>query len=168
VEAWPQPSNISAQPTPQKTLNVIFELPSARETFLWYHASTGFPTKATFIEAIRNSNYSTWPKLTVTLINRYFPDSDKLIKGHLKDQHQGIRLTKQISLEKIIENKEVRIKIEVESSPSHQIPITKTHKAFFRIDDLTDSIHTDRTGAFPFTSQQGNMYIMVAIHLGAN
>jgi len=79
---------------PLETINVIFELPSARETFLWYHASAGFPTKATFIEAVRNGNYSTWPKLTVTLINWYFPDSDKTIKGHLKGQRQRIRSTK--------------------------------------------------------------------------
>ena len=84
---------------PLETINVIFELPSARE------ASAGFPTKATFIEAIRNGNYSTWPKLTVTLINRYFPDSDETIKGHLKGQRQGIRSTKQVALEKITKNK---------------------------------------------------------------
>ena len=154
---------------PLETINVIFELPSARETFLWYHASAGFPTKATFIDAVRNGNYSTWPKLTVTLINRYFPDSDETIKGHLKGQRQGIRSTKQVALEKIIENEEVRIKIEGEGSPFHQVPtISKTHEAFFRVDDLTDSIHTDQTGAFPFTSQRGNRYIMVAIHLDAN
>jgi hypothetical protein len=60
------------------------------------------------------------------------------------------------SSRKIIKNKEVRIKIEGKSSLFHQIPITKTHKAFFRIDDLTYSIHTNQTGTFPFTSQQGN------------
>jgi hypothetical protein len=68
----------------------------------------------------------------------------------------------------IIKNKEVRIKIEGKGSPFHQIPITKTHKAFFRINDLTNSIHTGQTRAFPFTSQQGNRYIMVAIYLNAN
>ena len=78
------------QAAPHKTLSVIFDLPSARETFLWYHASMGFPTKATFIDAVCNGNYSTWPKLTVTLINRYFPDLDKIVKGHLKGQRQGI------------------------------------------------------------------------------
>ena len=104
----------------------------------------------------------------MTLINRYFPDLDETIKGHLKGQRQGIQLTKQVPLEKITENKEVRIKIEGESSPFHQIPITKTHKAFFCTDDLTDSIHTNQTGAFPFISQRGNRYIMVAIHLNAN
>jgi hypothetical protein len=96
------PTTTEATANSPKTINVIFELPSARETFLWYHASTGFPTKATFIDAVRNGNYSTWPKLTVTLINCYFPDSDEMIKGHLKGQRQGIRSTKQVALDKII------------------------------------------------------------------
>jgi hypothetical protein len=34
--------------------------------------------------------------------------------------------------------------------------------------DLSKEIHTDQTGAFSHTSQQGNRYIMVAIHLDAN
>jgi hypothetical protein len=41
-------TNISNQevPTaPPETLNVIFDLPSSRETFLWYHASAGFIPK---------------------------------------------------------------------------------------------------------------------------
>jgi hypothetical protein len=71
-------------------------------------------------------------------------------------------------LEKIIENETVRIKIEGKKSPFRHIPITKIHEAFFRIEDLSNSIYTDQTGAFPFTSQQGNIFIMVAIHLNAN
>ncbi len=62
----------------------------------------------------------------------------------------------------------VRIKIKGKKSPFHHILFTKTHKAFFRIDDLSNSIHTDQTGSFPFTSQQGSRYIMVAIHFNAN
>ena len=34
--------------------------------------------------------------------------------------------------------------------------------------DLSEEIHTDQTGAFPYTSQRGNRYIMVAIHLDSN
>jgi hypothetical protein len=99
------PPTTEAKADSLETINVIFELPSACETFLWYHASAGFPTKVTFIDAVRNGNYSTWPKLTVTLINRYFPDSDETIKGHLKGQQQGIRLTKQVALEKSLKTK---------------------------------------------------------------
>jgi hypothetical protein len=149
-------------------VNVIFDLSSARETFLWYHASAGFPAKATFIDAVRNSNYSTWPKLTVNLIKKYFPDSTETIKGHLKGQSQGIWSTKQKALDKIITNEENRIKIKGENSPYYQKPITKTHNVYFCVEDLSESIHTNQTGAFPFTSQRGNRYIMVAIHLNAN
>jgi hypothetical protein len=151
-----------------KTFNVIFDLPSSRETFLWYHASVEISPKETFIDAVRNRNYTTWPKLMVMLINRHYPNSDKTVKRHLKGQRQGIRSTKQKTLEKIIENETVRIKIEGKKSPFHHIPLTKTHEAFFCIEDLSVSIHTDQTGAFPFTSQQGNSYIMVAIHLDTN
>jgi hypothetical protein len=33
---------------------------------------------------------------------------------------------------------------------------------------LAESIHSNQTGAFPYTSQQDNRYIMIAIHLDAN
>jgi hypothetical protein len=91
-------------PSPPETINVIFNLRSAHETFFWHHASVGFPTKATFIYVVCNGNYAAWPKLTVTLITRYFPDLDKTIKGHLKGQCQGIQSSRQVSLQKIIEN----------------------------------------------------------------
>ncbi len=52
-------------------------------------------------------------------------------------------MTKQKALEKITENKIVRIKIEGIKSPFHHIPITKTHKAFSRIEDLSNLIHID-------------------------
>jgi hypothetical protein len=123
------------------------------QNFLWYHTSTGFPQEETFIDAIHNGNYETWPKLTVMLINQYYPDSDKTVKGHLKSQRQGIRSTKQKALEKFMENKMVKIKIKVEKSSFHHIPITKTHKAFFCIEDLSNLICTNQKGAFPFTSQ---------------
>jgi hypothetical protein len=89
----------------------------------------------------------------VTLINCYFPDLDKTIKGYLKGKCQEIRSTKQIALEKIINNREVKIKIEGEDLPFTPAPITKSQEAFFHIDNLTDSIHTNQTGAFSFTSQ---------------
>jgi hypothetical protein len=138
--------------TPE-TINVIFNLPSSRKTFLRYDASAGFPPKETFIDAVCNGNYATWPKLSVTLINQYYPDLDKTVTEHLKGQRQGIRSTKQKELEKIIENETVRIKIEGKKSPFHHIPITKNHKVFFCIEDLSNLINTNQIGAFPFTSQ---------------
>ena len=68
----------------------------------------------------------------------------------------------------LVEKEETRIKIEGESSPYKPLPTTKLNDIFVRVVDLTDEIHTDQTGAFPRTSQRGNRYILVAIHLDAN
>ena len=37
-----------------------------------------------------------------------------------------------------------------------------------KILDLKETIYTDQTGQFPFTSSKGNRYVMVAIHVGAS
>jgi len=41
-------------------LNIIFNLPSAKETARWYHAAAGYPEKEPFLTALRHGNYSTW------------------------------------------------------------------------------------------------------------
>jgi hypothetical protein len=84
----------NGEPPQNEDINVIFDLPSARQNFLWYHAVTGFPPKEIFIRAVCNGNYATWPKLTIQLIHKYMPDLEKTAKGHLKGQCQGVRLTK--------------------------------------------------------------------------
>ena len=112
------------------------------------------------------TNYSTWPGLTIGMINFHFPDSVGMAKGHLKSQRQGIRSTKQKALDKLVEMAMVMSKQEHEDSPP--TTIVRHQDIFFHIPDLTKTIHTDQTGGFPFTSQRGNRYIMVAIHLDAN
>jgi hypothetical protein len=77
--------------------NVIFDLPSSRQSFLWYHASAGWPPNETFLSAVRHGNYTSWPKLTTTMIHRYMPDSDETIKCHIKGQRQGIRITSHLT-----------------------------------------------------------------------
>ncbi len=66
---------------PEK-INVIFDLPSSCKKILWYHTSVGFPPKETFIDAICKRNYVAWPNLMVMLINQYYPNSNKAVKGH--------------------------------------------------------------------------------------
>jgi hypothetical protein len=78
------------------------------------------------------------------------------------------QLTKQKAFEKLIEVEEARIKIKGDSSPFRPLPPTKLNDIFLRVEDLNEDIHTNQTSAFPHTSQRGNRYIMVAIHLDTN
>ncbi len=88
------------KPPHNEAINVIFDLPSACQNLLWYHAAAGFPVKETFIRAVCNGNYATWPKLTIQLIHKYMPDLNETAKRHLKGQRQGIQSTKQKAFEK--------------------------------------------------------------------
>ena len=148
-----------------ETANAIFELPSTRQTILYHHASAGFPVKETFLDAVRAGNYATWPGLTVAALHKYFPDSDETQKGHMKGQRQGVRSTKQKNL---VES-EITANIKVEPGMTVTLlPAKRSNDIFVRVEDLAESIHSDQTGAFPYTSQRGNRYLMVAIHLDAN
>ncbi len=80
------------EPPHNEAINVIFNLSSARQNFLWYNAAARFPVKETFIRAVCNGNYATWPKLTIQLIHKYIPDLNETAKGHLKGQCQGTDL----------------------------------------------------------------------------
>jgi hypothetical protein len=147
--------------------NAIFKLPSTCQTILYHHASAGFPVKETFLNAVRAGNYATWPGLTIAALHKYFPNLDETQKGHMKGQRQGIRSTKQKALDHLVES-ERPVKIKVEPGTEEVSPAKCYNDIFVRIEDLAESIHSNQTGTFLYTSQQGNQYIMIAIHLDAN
>ncbi len=140
--------------------NAIFDLPDNRQTLQYLHASAGFPVKETFLAAVRAGNYATWPGLMTTLITKHFPDSDKTQKRHMKGQRKGVRLTKI--------KPPVHIKIEPTTETAPNLTITKENDIFVVIYELSNTVHTDQTGAFLLTSQRGYCYIMVGIHLDVN
>ncbi len=140
--------------------NAIFDLPNNRQTLQYLHALAGFSVKETFLVAVWAGNYATWPGLTTTLIAKHFPDSEEMQKGHMKGQRKGVRSTKV--------KPPVHIKIEPTTETAPNLTITKEFDIFVVIYELSNTVHTDQTGAFPMTSQQGYRYIMVGIHLDAN
>jgi hypothetical protein len=109
---------ISAQPT-NKIVNAIFDLPNNHQTMLYYYALAGFPTKETFLDTVRAGNYATCPGLTTALLNKHFPNSDKMQKGIMKGQHQGVQSTKHKALEHILAREQQKhIKPGTENSPT--------------------------------------------------
>ena len=158
-------------PTPSdEGLNTIFDLPSNKQTARWYHAAAGFPEEATFIEAIRKGNYSTWPGLNVTMMSKHFPESIETKKGHMKGARQGIRSSK--NTQKNTAEDGTRIKIEggaAYSTLRHQHdPIEKLSDIYFKEVEMSETIYSDDTGAFPYVSQRGKKIVMVAIHIDSN
>ncbi len=49
----------------QEAASNVYSLPSILQAIKYLHAAAGFPTKDTWVKAIKNGNYVSWPGLTV-------------------------------------------------------------------------------------------------------
>jgi hypothetical protein len=89
----------------------VYTLPSKTDVITYLHAALGFPTKETLLAATRAGFLTSWPGMTVTAINKHFPESIETQKGHMKHQCQGIRSTKVPQLQPGIHCKRIDSKL---------------------------------------------------------
>jgi hypothetical protein len=73
---------LPARPPPTKAIHNVYELKTQPELVLYYHAAAGFPTKPTWLKAIKNKQFTSWPGQTADIVNCHYPDSDENPKGH--------------------------------------------------------------------------------------
>ena len=64
-------------PLPKRILNV-YDVKTKPELTRYYHAAAGFPTTSTWLAAIKNGHYKTWPGLDRTMTAKYFPESKEM------------------------------------------------------------------------------------------
>ena len=141
-----------------ESLNNVFDLPYMEQTIRYLHACAGFPTRRTWINAIKKGNYIGWPMLTVQNVNKYFPESTETVKGHMNHQCQGVRSTNR----KPQEPEEIDSKSEIGK---------KERDVYTKVIDLLDkkgTIYTDQTGNLPVQSRSGNRFIMVMVAIDSN
>jgi hypothetical protein len=113
----------------------------------YLHAACFSPVKSTWIKAIKNGNFSSWPGLNEQNVETFLSKSTSTAKGHLNQQRQNSRTTK-------IKDAEA---IDSEPDPDHGIKMQYVYAA--TID--AGQIYTDQTGRFPVISSKGSKYIMI-------
>ena len=131
----------------------VHDLPSIKQAITFMHAAAGFPVKETWLEAVKNGHYDTWPGLTPAAIAKHCPDAIATQKGHMKKQRQNVRTTK----------------VKVESNADETTaPFAKKKEIFIKIFNVRDTIHTDQTGNLPVTSSRGHKFLMVLVNVDGN
>ena len=89
--------DIPLQPPVQK-LNAILRKDKTKQELAHYlHACCYSPRISTFVQAIRNGNFITWPGLDHKLIERHLIQTTATAKGHLDQERQGLQSTKTAS-----------------------------------------------------------------------
>jgi hypothetical protein len=82
------------QPPPSKAVYNVYKLKTQPELVQYHHALGGFPTKPTWLAAIKNKHFASWPGLTLDTAQKHFPDSEETHKGHGRKTPSGLRSTK--------------------------------------------------------------------------
>jgi hypothetical protein len=120
----------------------------------YLHAACFSPVKSTWITAIKDGNFSSWPGLTEHAVEKHLSKSTSTTKGHLNQQRQNTRTTK------IKDTKVITQETDIDHGIKTQFVYTATIDA--------GQIYTDQTGIFPVVSIRGNTYIMILYDYDSN
>ena len=81
---------LPARPPPSDAIHNVYELKTQPELVRYHHATAGFPTKPTWLAAIKNKQFAAWPGLSLDAVRKHFPDSEKTHKGHGRRTPSGL------------------------------------------------------------------------------
>jgi hypothetical protein len=115
-----------------EAIHNVYKLKTQPELVGYLHACAGFPTKPSWIKAIKNRQYASWPGLTIKAVAKYFPESKETMKGHGRKTKSGLRSTKKPA-------KSDNDNDNIETASIHlPHPPTKQKESVLRIFDLSN------------------------------
>jgi hypothetical protein len=120
----------------------------------YLHAACFSPVKSTWITAIKNGHFTSWPGLTEHAVEKHLSKSTSTTKVHLNQQRQHARSTKFKDPKAIMEETDLDQGINTQYVYAATIDAGK--------------IYTDQTGRFPVVSSKGNKYIMILYDYDSN
>ncbi len=138
--------------TNMATYKRTYDLPSTPALIQYLHPTAGYPVKSTWLAAIKQGYYHSWPGLTYAKAACYCPTADATIKGHMAQAQQNVRSTKPAQ----------------PATMPALLQLGPTAPAIELLEVLLNKLFTDDTGRFPIRARSGNQYLMVAYHYASN
>ncbi len=148
-------------PPPSGAIHNVYKLNTQLELVCHHHAAAGFLTKPTWLKAIKNKQFASWPGLTADAVIKHFPESEETHKRHGRRMCSSLQLTKTTPISNDDDD-------DNDTRPTHApCPTTKQKTIFFKIYDLKDKaqckMYTNQTQKFPKISSRGHQYFMVLV-----
>jgi hypothetical protein len=140
--------------TNQVQCNHAHDNSNQKDLINYLHAACFSPVKSTWITAIKNGNFTSWPGLTEHAVEKHLSKSTSTTKGHLNQQRQNDRTTK------IKDAKVIVTEPDLDRGNKTQFVYAATIYA--------GQIYTDKTGRFPVVSSKGNKYIIILYDYDSN
>ena len=133
--------------------SVIIQKKTPRKTLVqFYHAACFSPSRSTFIKAIRNGNFQSWPGLTASLATKYLSATIPTRLGHMNQERQNLQSTKDS---------------DDDTFPPSEVPNLCTHEMMASLIpySITSKAFGDFPGKFPYTSSRGAQYFFSSLQL---
>ena len=143
-----------------ENLNVIIRKDKTKNELIRYlHACCFSPQVSTFIKAISNGNFLSWPGLTEKLARKFLEPSIATAKGHLDKERKNLQSTRLTTQDE-----------EKDFFPEPENPNLKTHEICAMLFPFSSKelAYADLTGRFPYRSTRGNQYILVIYDYDSN
>ena len=144
---------------PSALCNNAYKTDTDAEFVAFVHASFGYPTLSTFINAIRMGWLSKYPRLTAAIVSANPPHAIATAKGHLDQTRQVKKKGKPHPT-----NTPTNVPSAAPSEPIDDTPSDESDMCIktYDFDDCYEPIHADLTARFPVISRKGNQYLLVA------
>jgi hypothetical protein len=93
----PNPPQANAAPWQQANAATTISPPSSNtsELLQYLHASLLSPRKSTWLNAIRNGHFTTWPGITASSVNKLLPNAIATALGHMDQKRKNYRTTRE-------------------------------------------------------------------------
>ena len=124
---------------------------------MYHHQSLWSPATPTWLQAIDQGHFVTFPGLTSAAVRKHLKPSVATAKGHMRRTKQHLRSTTEQKPQHIMTATQQST---IESVTQNNTATFKT----FNVEQDTGSIATDQTGRFPVRSRKRNQYLMV-VHI---
>ncbi|KAL7477046.1 hypothetical protein ACHAW6_002863 [Cyclotella cf. meneghiniana] len=136
---------------------------------------------STWINAINNKHFSSWPGLTADAVRKYLPPSTATAKGRIKKTPAGVRSTspKQPTIKlpappKMTISPKSKIKyvpapLAEDLFPAHEVNDVSHIFCWAALaNQINGTTYTDLTGRFPTMSLKNKQYVFIAYNYTAN
>jgi hypothetical protein len=81
---------LPCRPAPTKAIHNVYKLKTQPELVRYHHATAGYPTQPTWLKAIMNKQFSSWPGLTAEAVQKHYLESEETHKGHGRNMQSGL------------------------------------------------------------------------------
>ena len=155
-----QTTRIGMKPSNHAINYIIRQDKTKTDLARYLHACAFSPSLSTFIKAINNGNFVTWPGIKNLNFSKLIGNTTAIAKGHLDNERKNLQSTK--------------MSCETNDDFFPQKTDHKTQEHFITITDVKKFVthsgkaYMDLTGKFPYMSSRGNQYLLVMYDFDSN